>query len=64
MCNYSFRSLSENEIRQLEQQSCSAEDWKNIKVSHNFSPMHIRNVTFSGMIYLGSFEKCTNCLAE
>ena len=57
MCNYSFRSLSENEIRQLEQQSCSAEDWKNIKVSHNFSPMHIRNVTFSGMIYLGSFEK-------
>lgn len=57
MCNYSFRNLSENEIRQLEQQSCSAEDWKIIKVSHNFSPMHIRNVTFSGMIYLGSFEK-------
>lgn len=57
MCNCSFRSLTENEIRQLEQQSCSAEDWKNIKVSHKFSPMHIRNVTFSGMIYLGSFEK-------
>lgn len=57
MCNCSFRSLTENEIRQLEQQSCSAEDWKNIKVSHNFSSMHIRNVTFSGMIYLGSFEK-------
>ena len=57
MCNDSFRSLSESEIRQLEQQSCSAEDWNNIKVSHNFSPLYIHNVTFSGTINLGSFEK-------
>lgn len=52
-----MRPLTPNEIDRLEAQGCSAESWNTIRVSERFSPEYIRNVSFSGEIGLGVFEK-------
>jgi len=52
-----YRSLTEEEIQILEKQGCIAEDWTAINVADDFSPLYLKNVEFSGEIYLGVFEK-------
>lgn len=52
-----YRSLTEEEIIQLQQQDCTAEDWTAISVDEDFSPNHISHVDFYGDISLGSFNK-------
>lgn len=51
------RSLTLDEISILEQSGCSAEDWSRINVAEDFTPEHIRRVTFYGQVYLGVFDK-------
>lgn len=55
MMNY--RKLTATEIRILKSQGCVSETWGRIEVSSDFNPQHYRNVTFSGVIRLGSTNK-------
>ena len=52
-----YRSLTSLEIEQLQQQFCIADDWNNIQVLEGFNPLYVREVSFSGQIRLGKFEK-------
>ncbi|MDO4756993.1 MAG: DUF4954 family protein, partial [Parabacteroides sp.] len=45
------------EIVALEANGCIAEDWKNVLVVDAFNCNSIRQVHFSGIVYLGSFNK-------
>ena len=51
------RALTSDEIKILEQQGCTADQWSNVNVSEKFQPHHIRQVQFSGKVTLGSFDK-------
>ena len=51
-----FRSLSLAEIKTLETQGCSADNWNNIAVVHEFSTKQVQNCTFSGKNQLGIFS--------
>jgi len=55
MTNY--RSLSDKEIATLTVYGCSAENWKDVQVTEDFSPAFISNVHFSGTVLLGSYQK-------
>ena len=52
-----FRSLSEAEVAQLQQQGCTCSDWAHIKVAEKFKPERVRFTHFSGNVKLGVFEK-------
>ena len=39
MTNY--RQLTESEIQLLQEHSCTADDWMNIEVAHDFEPSHV-----------------------
>ena len=52
-----YRQLTEEEIRQLEDNNCWAEDWQRVTVAEEFMPNSIKNVTFYGDVRLGVFEK-------
>jgi NDP-sugar pyrophosphorylase family protein len=52
----SYRKLTEEEISQLKNKNCRANDWNVIEVTPDFNTKHISNVTFSGNIKLGVFE--------
>lgn len=55
MINY--RNLTEKEIATLTVYGCSADNWKNIQVVETFSATYISNVHFSGLIFLGTYQK-------
>lgn len=55
MTNY--RALSDKEIATLTVYGCSAENWKEVQVTEDFSPAFISNVHFSGNVFLGSYQK-------
>lgn len=52
-----FRKLTQQEIDQLCQQHCTAEDWNLFEVHPKFDAQYINNAHFSGKIRLGYFEK-------
>ncbi len=52
-----YRHLTNEEIKLLEQRDCRCENWDLIEVAPGFSPNNIRNVNFSGHIRLGVFQK-------
>jgi len=52
-----YRSLSDSEIKTLQNNGCRCDDWKNVKVAKGFNPSHCSNVTFSGAIKIGEFKK-------
>jgi len=51
---FGFRNLTTIEVDQLIQQGCSASDWEQIQVSHEFNVKNVRNVQFSGCIKIGN----------
>ncbi len=51
------RLLTSEEITQLQNQRCQAEDWRFIRVSPDFQVEYVTEVTFSGAIFLGCFGK-------
>jgi hypothetical protein len=51
----SRRNLTPDEIDQLKEQGCSAENWNKIFVSPNFTSDFCNDVTFSGTVVLGEF---------
>nr|WP_321453703.1 DUF4954 family protein [uncultured Carboxylicivirga sp.] len=52
-----YRSLTNDEIKELDKRNCFCTDWSKVKVAHTFSTESVRNTTFSGNIKLGSFNK-------
>ena len=51
-----MRNLTENEILQLQSQSCSAEDWNKVQVAEDFSTDYVHHARFSGRVNLGVFQ--------
>lgn len=47
------RQLTTEEIKQLERQGCSAEDWTKVLVDENFSTDHVRHTHFEGLVEIG-----------
>ncbi|MBQ9284924.1 MAG: DUF4954 family protein [Bacteroidaceae bacterium] len=52
-----MRTLTESEIRQLEQQGCSCDEWQRVCVADASSLKYIRATRFSGDIRIGRFGK-------
>jgi hypothetical protein len=52
-----YRSLSAQEIAQMEQQGCTAKNWSEVEVAEGFDPQFVRNTAFSGHNRLGVFGK-------
>ena len=52
-----YRNLSQQEIAQLEQQGCTAEDWNSVSVHPDLNIKYLRHVRFSGTCQIGRFEK-------
>lgn len=52
-----YRALHEEEIRQLERQGCSAQDWADIAIDEALQLKYLREVRFSGKCRIGRFEK-------
>ena len=52
-----FRSLTAQEIAQLEAQGCSATSWAEVEVAEAFEPLHVHNTHFSGHNQVGVFRR-------
>jgi len=52
-----YRALNDKEIATLTVYGCSADNWKEVQVTEDFSPAFISNVHFSGAVFLGSYQK-------
>ncbi len=50
-----YRDLHESEIKTLQRNGCTSDNWENIKVTADFLPDSIQNVQFRGQIRLGRF---------
>jgi len=57
MNNEMKRKLTVSEIESLKACHCTADDWNNVLVSEEFKPDCLGNVSFSGKIELGVYEK-------
>ena len=51
-----MRELTVNEIVQLEERGCWAEDWSDIMVDEGFSPLQMSNVMLCGHVEIGSLS--------
>lgn len=49
-----YRSLQADEIRQLTDQGCTADDWGDVQVMEPFLAERVRGVEFAGKVFLGS----------
>jgi hypothetical protein len=56
LCGMNYRTLTTEEINRLQQQGCTAEDWKQIAVLPAFSSQFLHHVKFTGSVTLGVFE--------
>ena len=54
MTQNTYRTLTSEEIKQLENQGCTAEDWQYITVGSGFDALYLRDVRFSGHIRIGA----------
>lgn len=52
-----MKAITQEGIKVLEAQGCTADNWDNVKVSDEASLKYVRGVRFSGNIELGRFEK-------
>jgi hypothetical protein len=53
----SYRALTQDEIKTLESQGCSAGDWNLVRVVDGFDPARVKNARFSGTVTVGRLEK-------
>lgn len=52
-----MRSLTLEEIEELERSGCTADDWGAVSVADDFTPEHVRAVAFRGEVALGAFDR-------
>jgi len=50
------RPLTAEQIKTLQQQFCTAEDWGKIKVADGFDARRVRNTAFLGPVFIGSLS--------
>jgi len=48
-----FRNLTNDEIMQLQQHGCRAEDWQSIRVSEGFRAEFVSTCAFAGTVTIG-----------
>ena len=53
---YDMRELTVNEIAQLEERGCWAEDWSDILVDESFAPSQMSNVLLYGHVEIGALS--------
>jgi len=51
-----MRELTDEEINQLEDNGCTAEDWTAVQVDEDFRPAYVRNTHFFGDIEIGALD--------
>lgn len=49
----SYGNLTQEQIKVLEGQGCSAQDWSQVRVAKGFNPARVRNVQFLGCVHIG-----------
>lgn len=49
-----YRILSQEQVKMLQQQGCTAESWQKVFVTDGFDVSRIRNVQFSGRVEIGA----------
>ncbi|MCQ2347203.1 MAG: DUF4954 family protein [Paludibacteraceae bacterium] len=54
---FMYRNLTEDEVRTLQAQGCTAEDWSRVQVKEGFNARYVEDVRFSGDIRLGVFNR-------
>lgn len=52
-----YRKATQAEIAVMQHNGCCCEDWSKVHVKGGFEAEKVRNVSFSGDIYLGSFSR-------
>ena len=52
--------IAKKQIKQLENQNCQCDNWKDVLVSPDFKPDNVKNTTFSGRVKLGRLDKLIN----
>ena len=52
-----FRSLTAQEIAQLEAQGCSATNWDDVQVAQDFDAQYVHHTRFSGHNEIGAFRR-------
>ena len=52
-----YRNLTEDEVRTLQAQGCTAEDWSRVQVKEGFNARYVEDARFSGDIRLGVFNR-------
>ena len=50
-----YRELTEEQIKILQSQGCSAQDWSLVKVADGFNPTRVRGTQFFGRVHIGRF---------
>jgi len=53
----SYRNLTRDEIKTIESQGCTAQDWNQVRVADKFDPSRVRNSHFFGSVSIGTLEK-------
>ena len=53
----SYRALTQDEIKTLESQGCSAGDWNLVRVANGFDPARVKNAHFSGQSPLAASKR-------
>ncbi len=52
-----YRNLTPEEIKALQEHSCTAADWSDVMVAGGFSPEYVWHTRMSGKIRIGAFDK-------
>ena len=52
-----FRSLTAQEVAQMEAQGCSATNWADVEVAQDFDAQYVRHTRFSGHNRIGAFRR-------
>ena len=52
-----YRNLTPEEIKALQEHSCTAADWSDVMVADGFSPEYVWHTRMSGKIRIGAFDK-------
>ena len=50
----SYRTLTEDQIKTLRVQGCTAQDWNRVLVADGFDPSSVRNAHFLGQVKIGN----------
>ncbi|MDR3367115.1 MAG: DUF4954 family protein [Prevotellaceae bacterium] len=56
-----YREVTPAEVEELQKNGCRCSDWSRVKVKEGFIPDSVRNVSFSGDIFLGVFRREIAC---